>query len=135
MHHLSWRRLAAGVGAALLVAGCAPKVFYTPVVRSPRRLTARPIEEVETFLITPPSRPHTNVGLLQVSAGDEYTTKEMLRDLRARAARIGCDAVLITSIDQRVTRHTSASIQGSCIVYNDVSATPAPAPMATRGDP
>lgn len=129
MRHSSWRRFAAGVAGALLVAGCAPQVFYTPVVRSPRPLTARPVEEVETFLVTPPSRPHTDVGVLQVT-GAGFGTKELIRVLRARAARVGCDALLITSIDLRVSDATSPSIQGSCVVYNDVSAAaPAAAPV------
>jgi hypothetical protein len=132
---------------SLLAAGCAAEnVGYTPLNPPPRRMSARPAAAVEVFTITPPRRAHTDIGLLRVvgvkpppsthtdigfdvpepvSPRDEG--QEMIAALRERAARIGCDAILVTHIDRPLVwepwvEYAGArlpSAQASCVVYND----------------
>jgi hypothetical protein len=118
-------RLTVLVGT-LLVSGCADSLFYTQLNAPLRPLLPRPIAAVETFALKPPARAHTEVGLIQVIRfSNDGDLHEMIASLRARAAEIGCDAILITSIDRR-----APSIQASCIVYNDPSAIESDGPGA-----
>ena len=135
-----------GVGAVrvfvllgvLLASGCAAKVVYTPLIPPPRPMSRRPGGAVEVLVVTPPARPHTDVGLLQAfpKAGTwDAPIPEMITNLRERAGAIGCDAVLITSIDRRSSRYHSQSIQASCIVYDDGAPAVDAAPMPRPGAP
>ena len=108
----------------LLASGCAAKVVYTPLLPPPRRMSRRPGAAVEVLVVTPPVRPHTDVGLLQAfpkPGSWDAPVPEMITNLRERAGGIGCDAILITSIDRQANRYHSKSIQASCIVYDDAA--------------
>jgi hypothetical protein len=113
-----------GLLGLLLASGCADRFLYTPLLPPPRPMVRRPAAAVELLVVTPPARPHTNVGLMQEVAGsnrwDESAT-EMIGNLRERAGALGCDAVLIMAIDRRIGQHHAQSVQASCIVYNDAA--------------
>ncbi len=125
---------AALVFGGLLLAGCPAQVYYTGLLAPPRPLAPRRPEDVELLVVTPPARPHTNVGLYQIIAGsDADDSGAMIQRLRTEAAARGCDAILITSIDNQSSKYTASNIQASCVVYNQpaVPASPAaPAPAA-----
>ena len=108
----------------LLVPACADTIFYAPLSPPPRPLSPRPAEKVEVFAITPPTRPHTNLRLLQIvqGAANDHGIPEMIASLRQRAAEIGCDAILGTSIDNQAGRDHHPSIQAGCIVYKEAAA-------------
>jgi hypothetical protein len=128
----------------LLLAGCPAQVYYTGLIAPPRPLAPRRPEDVELLVVTPPARPHTNVGLYQIIAGsDADDSRAMIQRLRAEAGARGCDAILITSIDNQSSKYTASNIQASCIVYNQPSvpappaapAPAAPAPPSTASPP
>jgi hypothetical protein len=112
-------RLAAVLAGTLLLAGCTTAaVFYTHLAEPPHPLTPHRVEDVEVLVVTPPTAPHVDVGLFQVTSGqDAPTAKDRVARLRAEAAAIGCDAVLITGVENQATRDSRPSVQGSCIVY------------------
>jgi hypothetical protein len=92
--------------------------------------------QVETFVVTPPSRPHVDIGMLQVirHSGDE-SFDQMLALLRTAAAQHGCDALLVTSVDTRALKYSSGSIVGSCEVFTDVQSAPPAAPLGPPRGP
>jgi hypothetical protein len=136
---------AALLASSLLAAGC-DNIRYTRLNTPPRPLARRPVAAVEVFAVTPPRRPHTDVGLIQVIGAkpppskhmdigidvvtpvtEEQETHEMIAALRRRAAEIGCDAIVVTSIDRPADwqywldsgMSHLPSVQASCVVYND----------------
>ena len=122
----------AALVGVLLLAGCADSVSYTHLADPPRPLQPKPAQEVEVLNISPPSRPHRNIGVLQAVSGRllSFDPPRLIGKLRDQAARLGCDALLITSVDRRETRYDGPSIEGSCLVYDEVqgpSARPTPA--------
>jgi hypothetical protein len=117
------------VALAGSLSGCAHHaVHYTPLFAPPHPLAPRPVEKVELYLATPPARPHVDVGMLQVEMyafpNDKTApaiVQQMFALLKQKAAQVGCDAVLVTSIDRHASRHHSPSVQASCVVYNDAA--------------
>ena len=123
--------LVAAVAGTLLLTGCPAAVFYTHLAEPPHPLTPHRVEDVQVLVVTPPAAPHVDVGLFQVTSGqDAPTAKEMVARLRAEAAALGCDAVLITAIDNQASRDVRASVHGSCIVYKQPPPATAPEPPA-----
>ncbi len=122
----------AALVGVLLIGGCADSVSYTHLAEPPRPLQSRPVQDVEVLNISPPARPHRNVGVLQAVSGRllAFDPPRLIGKLRDQAARLGCDALLITSIDRRETRYEGPSIEGSCVVYDEAqgpSGPPSPA--------
>jgi hypothetical protein len=108
------------LGGALVLGGCqSALVYYTELQPAPRKMVAHRVEDVEVLVVTPPAVPHVNVGLLQVTKGDDANTSTaMVARMRASAAALGCDAILITSVEnQSPGRFGRPSMQGSCVVY------------------
>jgi hypothetical protein len=99
---------------AVLAAGCGPYFEYIPVAPVPRQLYVHGAAEVQTFLFTPPARPHVDIAMLRVTTNDA-TVEEMIALLRAKAGQFGCDALLVTSV--KVLVHPS--MEGSCEIYID----------------
>jgi hypothetical protein len=62
----------------------------------------------------------------------------MVADARLRAATMGCDAILINSIDRRRGKYNTMSVQAGCVVYTEpphAERPPsAPPPLAPRPD-
>jgi hypothetical protein len=132
------------VAGGLLAGGCADNVGFTPLNTPPRALAPRPVDAVEVFAVSGPRRAHTDIGLIEVigatpppsthteigfdvahPVSDVEETHQMIAQLRKRAAQIGCDAIVVTSIDRPqawVATDTYAyrlpSVQASCVVYN-----------------
>jgi len=121
------------VFGALLLGGCPAQVYYTGLLVPPHPLSPRRPEDVQILAVTPPTRPHTDVGLYQITSGiDADDSAAMIRRLRTEAAARGCDAILITSIDNQASKYAAPNVQASCVVYNQpaVPAPTAPAPPA-----
>jgi hypothetical protein len=120
----------------LLLAGCPAQVYYTGLLAPPRPLAPRRPEDVELLVVTPPARPHTNIALYQVIAGsDADDSGAMIQRLRTEAAARGCDAILITSIDNQASKYTASNIQASCVVYNQPAAPASPVAPAPAAPP
>jgi hypothetical protein len=126
-------------GVALAGCGAGNPVMFIQINTPPRTMVARPTEQVDLFLATPPSRAHVDVGMLQVfgwpGASDPIQLQSMLTELRMAAAQRGCDAILITMIDTRYGRYSSSSVQASCELYTDARAEKAAAAPAVPSRP
>jgi len=107
------------LGGALALGCWNATVYYTQLLPPPRPMVPRRVEDVQVLVVTPPPAPHVDVGLMQVTTGDGVrTSTQMVARLRAAAATLGCDAVLITSVENQAPgRAGRPSMQGSCIVY------------------
>lgn len=117
-------RLSSTIFALLAsLSGCAASIQATAINRSPVPMTARPVDSVEVFTSGPPSRPHTDILLLEVKPGyDANTTPEEIALLRQQAAAMGCDAVVINGVQsQIITDHHAmgerTTVNGTCIMY------------------
>lgn len=103
------------------------------MAQPPRALFVRAPAQVETFVVTPPTRAHVDVGLVQViRGGNDESLEEMLGLLRVAAGQHGCDAIVVTMIDTRRAKYSPVSVEGSCEVYTDsavVAVPPPPAPV------
>jgi hypothetical protein len=124
------------LGGAPLLFGCANAVYYTQLQPAPRVLKPHAPEDLEILAVTPPSRPHRDIGLFQVVQSDA-DNQDAMTTLRARAAAKGCDAITITSIDHRKNRYQSPNIQASCVVYEQPATAepePIPAPLPPTPD-
>ena len=138
-HQLSRRccqfTLVAALGCA--AAGCEDSISYAHIGAPSPELVARPVESVEVFLGTPPTRPHRNLGVLQVARGTFSPDRSMddtVQLARATAARMGCEAILVTSIDMIAGRNRPRNVQANCIVYTappGAGATSGPCPPQT----
>ena len=84
--------IAALAGIALLP-GCIPDtIYYTKLGEPPYPLAPRNPASVETYTLTPPARPHSTIGIIQVQQGsvrDEHPIDDMMNELRTRAAQEG----------------------------------------------
>lgn len=87
-------------------------------------MSGRAAETVELFTAGAPSRPHVDVALLEAVEGGSFAyhaTTEMLGDLRARAAAMGCDALVIGTVTPDTNLSSDSlyrkTIVGTCIVY------------------
>jgi hypothetical protein len=103
--------------------GCATKVTYVPLGSPPHPMAARPVDQVDTFTSSKPTKPFVEVGQLHATQdGPAPHVEEILQGLREEAARRGCDGVLITGTDKMASgdllvSEAVYSITGTCIVY------------------
>ena len=120
---ISVPRSGLGIGAlaiAAVLSGCANVTYYTQTADPPRALAPRTVESVEVFTLSPPTRAHTIVGIIQsqpVPFPKDASVHGLLVSARTRAAQLGCDAILISSIDRLGGEHHSGSVQAGCVVF------------------
>jgi hypothetical protein len=120
---------AATVGRSLALvcclAACGTTVQYTPTNAPPRPMRARPPGTVELFTSSKPDRPFVEVGILEAQQSSKYSTDrmpEIIAELRKEAAKIGCDAIMMTGAadqvtgDEKVTT-TLKGYRGTCIMW------------------
>jgi hypothetical protein len=97
----------------MFASACGGWVSYTPVNAPPHDLQPRVASEMEVFTSGAPARPHVDVGYFQA--------KQPLRDLRAEAASLGCDGLVITQLRSRPGEaEKMGRMTATCIVYTDV---------------
>jgi hypothetical protein len=130
------------VGCALGASACADRIVYIPIAKAPNALTLHSPDQVELLAVTPPSKPHIDIALLQLVHGPNDNGNDvaaMMATLRAQAGRYGCDALLITMVDVRYSMGSPTSIEGSCVVYTDrhsaASATALESPAPSLASP
>ncbi|MDF2692693.1 MAG: hypothetical protein K0S65_1076 [Labilithrix sp.] len=126
------------VSAALVaLAGCGHTETHQAMLRSAEAPTGR---AVELYMAdqAPPARPFYEIALVQaVGFGNEAHPEDVAHALTEKAARLGCDAVLRTFIDQGYSR---AHASGVCVKWlGPGPAAPSPAlprdPGANPGPP
>jgi hypothetical protein len=105
-----------------------PDVAYAATEGVTHTPAPRPAAEVEILALGAPARAHVTVGRLVVREDDDDLVERdaLMQALRARAAELGCDAVLLEPpYDERMRvrfRHdyltrTRPVLHGACIVY------------------
>ncbi len=119
----------------IALAACGTSITRTDLNPPPRPLAARPASSVEVFTSGAPARPHVDVALLEAEEASGWSTAstgDMIGSLRARAASMGCDAVVIsgaTSRDPGIADKESLFVEhprgrkglfATCVVYSDL---------------
>lgn len=99
-------------------------VSFTRVNSAPRPLNRRAPETVEVYVVSTPARPHTSIGLFEVSQGTDgvtpHSTAHMLASLRTHAALRDCDAIVLLGINAiSHHHHDHKRIQASCMIFTD----------------
>ncbi|MBK6696813.1 MAG: hypothetical protein IPG50_32175 [Myxococcales bacterium] len=104
-------RAAFVLALALASAACGHSLEYTPLNAPPRALAPRSPESVELLMATRPSRAFVEVGLFEIEQRSPTSggTPEMLAKVRARAAGVGCDALMVGEPTERVQSVTGQS--------------------------
>lgn len=108
--------------------GVRPKVAYTAAEGVTHTPAPRPPAQVEILALGAPARAHVTVGRLVVREDDDDLVERdaLMQALRARAAELGCDAVLLEPpYDERMRvrfrfeylTRTRPVLHGACIVY------------------
>lgn len=121
------------IATTLLLAACGTTTQWVPTNPSPRPLAPRAPSTVEVWTTGVPNRPYTEVGLITARQASAYSTHQMpeiINALRAEAAKIGCDAVMLQGKDDSIVgsgssfRGTGSSSTttlegywGACLVY------------------
>lgn len=114
--------------ALAFAAACGTSTRLVATNPPPRAMRPRPPESVEVYLGSLPTRSFVEVGVLQdVPKGIflgrtlDYTARQMpaiIQSMRARAARFGCDAVVLNT----ESKSTRDAFWGACLVYPDIGA-------------
>jgi hypothetical protein len=130
---------------ALLTTGCGTAISTTLINPAPRPMNARPPETVEIFSSGPPHRPYVDVAFLEAEQETHLSfdnTPELINHLRARAAAMGCDGVVLGGVTHAAdvaasyaadVNASKKGITATCIVYPAESV--AAAPRAPQVDP
>jgi hypothetical protein len=98
----------------IALGGCGHTETHQALLRSPEAPTGR---HVELYMADQavPSRPFYEIALVQaVGFGNEAHPEDVARALTEKAARLGCDAVVRTFIDQGYSR---AHASGVCVKW------------------
>jgi hypothetical protein len=125
-------RLVVAPWVVLVVSSCGTFVTETYLNGSPATVVPRSPQSVQIYTSGPPSRPHTDVALLEVEQTrglNEQGRPLMLDRLRTRAAQLGCDAVVVGGIRERdgaqpgsgfdLLDPGSTTLHATCIMFAD----------------
>jgi hypothetical protein len=126
---------------ALAFFACGTSVSETYISDPPATMVPRAHRSVSIYASGPPARPHMDVAILQVVQDhglNEQGLHIMLDRLRARAAQMGCDGVVVGGIRERdgfppgdafyLLDPGATTLHGTCIVFTDKPSKPATAP-------
>lgn len=118
----------------VLVAACGISSSYTPLNPAPQAMQPRTPELVEVFSSSPPTRPHVDVGLIEVeysgsaSSRPDITT-EIMQQVRKEAGARGCDAVHLSGYSARSPSEAgllyepgARTVHATCVVYTTARA-------------
>ena len=98
--------------ALIALSGCVGTTFNTiPVNSPPRELKPRPVETVEVFSSDRPQKPYVDVAYLEAEVTPLEGTNNVVANLRARAAALGCDAIIFMGRDAK------SGYAANCVVY------------------
>jgi hypothetical protein len=119
------RRSSSAVALLVVISSCTTTSgSYTQLNPPPRKLSARPPEQVELFSSGPPQRPHVDVGLITIEEGslDPATPERLVGMLREVAGEHGCDAVVVAPPSSKSYNDQSYKVySGTCVVYRDAA--------------
>lgn len=140
------KRLLFGCGWAVALAACGTTTTFAPTNPSPVRLRPKRAHEVQIYTSTTPTIPFVEIGLLQSRQSSELSSAEfpeLIAGLRAEAAKIGCDGVILQGasnhnqmglFSKNNSRVELSGFWATCIVYDPgryPAAAPSPPPAAS----
>jgi hypothetical protein len=116
--------------AFIVLAACGTTTRFTPTNPSPRPMQERDPGSVHVYTTGHPEIPYIEVGVIQSRQSSELSSHEMpeiIQEMRKKAARIGCDGVIINGANNTVVGHQNVDGSGStstlegywgaCIMY------------------
>jgi hypothetical protein len=104
-----------------VAASCGTSIRATPINPEPHPLPPRSPESVEVFASGPPARPHVDVSFLEAAMESVYSPDQIpqfIAKLRAEAAEMGCDGIVIGSATNQAINING--LVATCIAYTDV---------------
>jgi hypothetical protein len=104
-----------------LLVGCGSGATFTPVANPPHDLESKDVNDVEVYR-SPPSRPYTEVGVVQAEKETQFvpdSDPRLLEQMRKEAADQGCDAIVIKQERSTINVKESsfAGPEASCIIW------------------
>jgi hypothetical protein len=138
--------------AVLVLSACGTSVSETYVNDPPATMVPRGPRSVRIYASGPPARPHLDVAILQAvqtHGFNEQGLDIMLDQLRARAAELGCDGVVVGGIRERdgfppdsgfyLLDPGATTLHATCIAFTSPPPAkkppPPPAPAVPVGEP
>ncbi|HEY4177354.1 MAG TPA: hypothetical protein VGM90_10995 [Kofleriaceae bacterium] len=125
---------------ALVATGCGTTIRVTEINTAPKPMRSRPPESVEVFTSGPPQgRPYLDIAYLEAEQASQYSvdeTQEFIGELRERAAKMGCDGLVVGAPTNRSPNSGVGEvlgaekqpdrngIVGTCIVFTQPAAVP-----------
>jgi hypothetical protein len=115
--------------ALLLVAACGTTTRFVATNPSPHPLAARAPSTVDIYTTGTPQVAYVEVGILQARQSSKYSLDDMpeiVSKMRAEAAQIGCDGVVLNGASDKTvgsgdqTSSSTTTLEGywgACIVY------------------
>jgi hypothetical protein len=76
-------------------------------------MVARPAEAVDVYTAALPSRPFTEVGMIDAQQASTFSTDdrgEVFVKLRKRAAALGCDGIIVTGTNDEVVSNSHTTV-------------------------
>jgi hypothetical protein len=126
------------LGAAALLAACAPKLTWAPTQPSPRPMVKRPISSVEVFNDQAPPRPNVEVGVIagEKKRSDKTDVRAKLTEnIHKKAASLGCDAIFVRDVSQPEIpgskKQPPMSIEAGCLMWTGDAPPPGATPPGT----
>ncbi|MBX3190298.1 MAG: hypothetical protein KF819_25085 [Labilithrix sp.] len=107
-------RAALGAIALATLAGCGHTETHAAMLRAPQAPSTQP---VELYVIdqAAPARPFYDIAIVQaIGFGNDANPEDIAKALSAKAASLGCDAVIRVSFDVGYSR---AHGSGVCVKY------------------
>jgi hypothetical protein len=86
----------------ILAFGCGTTVRFVETNPGSARRPSKNPAKVQVYSSQPPKAPYTEIGILHARQSSPYSLHqlpEVLRELRAKAGRVGCDAIIIGGTD------------------------------------
>lgn len=111
--------------APLFASACGTQIHYIQTNTADAPTHPRQARQVEIYTTGAPNRAYTEVGYFEAEEGTYGGFEDTLNDLRADAARRGCDALVVegtstaTDYDPWVGMRTERRVHATCIVYED----------------
>jgi hypothetical protein len=117
----------------MLLGGCGTTINDLPLNAPPHMMTARSPESVEIFMTQRPSRPFTEVAMLEAQRASAYSgdgPEAVMAKLREAAAQKGCDGIIMNGANDATVGSTTVNngvgsgyvttlkgYRATCIVY------------------
>ncbi|HEY1550909.1 MAG TPA: hypothetical protein VGG28_23935 [Kofleriaceae bacterium] len=108
----------------VLLGACGVNVYETPINAPPAAMTARAPTSVEVFTSGAPARAHVDIAVLQAEPETglaDSSGTNLVGKLRATAAAMGCDGLVVTQLDSHhpgaFEANETHTASGTCVMW------------------